>query len=206
VGLAAVWEPPRAESGAIVRSERAAWVERWGASLGQLASAIGESGAVTVRYSAGSHAPATDDIGGYRDALAAALEQARSADVARRMTRVGPHRDDLVLAIDGKALPVFGSAGQHRTVAIALRLIEAITIRSACGAAPVLLLDDPFAELDDRRARAVLRLVSAEEATSPGQVVLAVPRESDIPQELIGLERWRIVGGMLTRAERAAHA
>src|SRR5262249_30652305 len=99
---AAVWEPPLAESGAIVRSERSAWVERWSTSVGRITTAIGEPGPVTLRYACGPDVRASSDVAGWRDVLARALEEGRATDVRRAMTRVGPHRDDLVLAIDGK--------------------------------------------------------------------------------------------------------
>jgi recombinational DNA repair ATPase RecF len=62
----------------------------------------------------------------------------------------------------------------------------------------VVLLDDPFAELDARRAGRILDLLNGQGA---GQTILAVPRETDIPPDLTRLERWRIAAGVLTRAE-----
>lgn len=204
---AAVWEPPLAEAGAVVRAERAAWVARWRATFARLAAAIGERGAITLRYAwsaggeGGQDAGAIADVAECRERLVAALAADRPADVRRGATRPGPHRNDLMIAIDDRALPAFGSAGQHRTIAIAMRLIEAATLHASSGARPVLLLDDPFAELDDRRARATLDLVcrGVDAAPPAGQVLLAVPRASDIPPVLVGLERWRIAEGVLTR-------
>jgi recombinational DNA repair ATPase RecF len=60
----------------------------------------------------------------------------------------------------------------------------------------VFLLDDPFAELDARRASRVLAMLTRERS---GQTILAVPRESDIPSELTGLERFRVAGGEVAR-------
>jgi DNA replication and repair protein RecF len=117
------------------------------------------------------------------------------------LTHVGPHRDDLVVTIamddeHPRDLRVFGSAGQQRTAAIALRMLEADTIRERSGQAPMFLLDDPFAELDLRRATRVLALL---DRAGLGQTVLAVPRESDIPVELTRLDRLRIAGGVVSR-------
>jgi DNA replication and repair protein RecF len=89
---------------------------------------------------------------------------------------------------------VFGSAGQQRTAAIALRTLEAETLKEARGASPVFLLDDPFAELDANRSARVLRLLRE---VGLGQTILAVPRTTDIPKELTELERRHIVNGAI---------
>ena len=111
------------------------------------------------------------------------------------MTHSGPHRDDLALSLDGRDIRLFGSAGQQRTSAIALRMLESATIRSTRGVAPVLLLDDPFAELDVRRSARILDLLRD---AGLGQTVLVVPRASDIPPELLQLDRRSISGGQIS--------
>ena len=113
----------------------------------------------------------------------------------RGLTHAGPHRDDLALTLDGRELRAFGSAGQQRTAAIALRLLEAETLDQRLGAAPLFLLDDPFAELDVRRSARILELLAEQ---GMGQTLLTVPRESDIPPALTGLARWRIAAGVVT--------
>jgi DNA replication and repair protein RecF len=112
----------------------------------------------------------------------------------RGLTHVGPHRDELELTLDDKDLRLFGSAGQQRTAAIALRMLEAATLREHTGAEPVLLLDDPFAELDIRRSARILVLL---EERGLGQTILVVPRESDIPAGLKRLQRMTIREGQI---------
>ena len=145
-----------------------------------------------MRISYASTVPVTDDVVAQ---IAMSLEAKRSSDLARGLTHIGPHRDDLNLMLDGRDLRTFGSAGQQRTAAIALRMLEAATFRERIGRSPVFLLDDPFAELDTRRATRILSLL---ERAGLGQTILAVPRESDIPGELTRLERMRVVGGEVT--------
>jgi DNA replication and repair protein RecF len=70
-------------------------------------------------------------------------------------------------------------------------------LRDARGASPVFLLDDPFAELDGRRAERVLALLGE---IGLGQRVLAVPRDSDIPAELTALPRYRVADGRIAPA------
>jgi DNA replication and repair protein RecF len=187
----AIWEPALAEHGAVIWAIRREWVDAVADRLAALCREIGESGAIAIRYST-SLMPSTDVAG----ALAAALEGKREHDIRRGLTHVGPHRDDFVVTLDGRDLRMFGSAGQQRSVAIALRMLEAATFRERSGRAPVFLLDDPFAELDVRRAARILGMLT--ERADDQQIILAVPRESDIPNELTSLERLRVAGGVVT--------
>jgi DNA replication and repair protein RecF len=127
--------------------------------------------------------------------LARALGAQRANDIRRGLTHAGPHRDDLELTLGGRELRLFGSGGQQRTAAIALRMLEGATLRTRFGAEPLLLLDDPFAELDARRSSRILELLRD---AGLGQTILAVPRSSDIPPELTRLDRWRVSAGELS--------
>ncbi len=93
-----------------------------------------------------------------------ALSEATAADRARGASTVGPHRDDLRLEIGGRPIREYGSTGQQRSAAVALKLLEMATLREARDTEPALLLDDVFAELaDDRRRRLAARLIGPEE-------------------------------------------
>ncbi len=187
---AAAWEPALAEHGAVLVEERRAWVRQHADEFTRLSHAIGEPGRATIAYAT----TLTADGDGHA-ALREALERSREHDLRRGSTHTGPHRDDLALSLDGRDLRVVGSAGQQRTGAIALRLLEAATLRARRGTLPVLLLDDPFAELDNRRAARVLDLLLE---AGVGQVVLCVPRPEEIPDRFTRLARYRIAGGDLS--------
>jgi DNA replication and repair protein RecF len=187
---------------------RAQFVRGHADRFSQLAQSIGERQPVTMRYAvsstAGVHANAGEEISGvgiageaarYRDVFTRALAQQRPQEMRRGMTLVGPHRDELALLLGGRELRTFGSAGQQRSAAIALRLLELATLRDAIGGTPLLLLDDPFAELDLGRAGRVLALL---EDTGVDQVLLAVPRIEDIPAAFTRLERRTMCDGVLT--------
>jgi DNA replication and repair protein RecF len=188
-GSAAVWEPSLAEYGATLVCSRVEWIRQRAEQFARLAEAIGESGYSMISYS--SSVAKDADVKG---ALEAALARHRKHDIRRGMTHAGPHRDDLSLLLDHRDLRLFGSAGQQRTAAIALRMLEGDTIRESRGIAPVLLLDDPFAELDVKRSGKILELLRG---SGMGQTILVVPRASDIPPELTGLERRVVHAGVI---------
>ena len=87
----------------------------------------------------------------------AALRRNRNRDTRLQMTHAGPHRDDLLLTLNGKSLRDFGSQGQQRSAALALKLAEAAVLFETTGERPVALLDDVMSELDPNRQRDLLR-------------------------------------------------
>lgn len=93
--------------------------------------------------------------------LADALADSASEERARGVTVVGPHRDDLELTLAGRAVGAFGSRGEARTTALALRVAEYRLLEEKHDEAPVLLLDDFTAELDSERRGYLLELARA---------------------------------------------
>ena len=184
-----VWEPALAEHGSRLIEARARWVAASAPDFARLSEEIGEKGEAQIRYVS----PFAESEARY-DVLLAAFEEKRALDMRRGITHVGPHRDDLELTLDGRDLRLFGSAGQQRTAAIALRMLEAATLRDHAGAEPLLLLDDPFAELDIRRAARILLML---EKRGLGQTILVVPREADIPPGLMRLDRLHMHDGVV---------
>lgn len=186
-----VWEPALAEFGAVLIRSRRSWVLRYADTLAERCARIGERSKVELRYESAVNANAES----LELALAEAIAARRSTDLRMGITTLGPHRDDLPILIDGRELRDFGSAGQQRSAAIALRTLEADTLRTSRDAAPVFLLDDPFAELDEKRAARVMSLLRE---IGLGQTILTVPRDSDIPPGLTDLRRARVSEGTIT--------
>ena len=101
---------------------------------------------------------------GEEDEIAFALKEdlktAFEKDVRLGYTTIGPHRDDIKFTLNGDDVRVFGSQGQQRTVALALKLAETEVFKTHFGEYPILILDDVLSELDKKRQR---RLIGAVE-------------------------------------------
>ncbi len=193
------WDQGLIRSGSEVISARKRWVEGRSGEFGDYYGRI--SGGARAQMSYRSSVPlggadTLDEIGhAFRDALMEMCERERRMGT----TVVGPHRDDVRLQLEdgqnGLGLREFGSGGQRRTAALALRLVEASTIRGRRDEAPLILLDDVFAELDEGRSERVLDLMEAQET---GQVVLTAPKEADVRIKRDALARWRIHDGRIS--------
>ena len=188
---ARAFDDPFVAAAEFVVLARTAWVSQWSSRFGELCGALGEPGEVGVRYHSQSHADSHDGTG-----LRALLDLALERDTRRGATTVGPHRHDLEITLDGRHLRSYGSAGQQRTAAIALRLLEAETLAKATNRIPIALYDDVFAELDDGRQARLVELIGE---TLPGQTVVTAPRESEVPTALLQRPRWRIRAGTIVR-------
>ena len=93
--------------------------------------------------------------------FAADLMRTREKELRLRQTVVGPHRDDIELDVDGVSAQLYGSEGQQRTLALALKIAQA-RLFTAEGDKPLLLIDDIFGELDPNRKDLFLRVVPAD--------------------------------------------
>ena len=98
----------------------------------------------------------TDSVDGIKAALAKKYISDRESDLRLKYTHTGPHKDDIKISVNGVDLRAFGSQGQQRTAALAMKLAEMKLLESAIGTSPVLLLDDVFSELDAVRRKKLL--------------------------------------------------
>lgn len=85
-----------------------------------------------------------------------ALKNSRQEDMHTGVTSIGPHRDDIDFKINGISARKFGSQGQKRSVALAVKLSEAEVITKNTGECPIILLDDVMSELDTTRQNYIL--------------------------------------------------
>jgi DNA replication and repair protein RecF len=115
------------------------------AGAGAGAAAAAGDAAVTLRYQRS-----------WDGDLADALVAARTDDLRRGLNTVGPHRDDLVIVLDGRTARTHASQGEQRCLALAVRLGIHELVRVRTPVPPTLLLDDVFSELDPVRSRALV--------------------------------------------------
>jgi DNA replication and repair protein RecF len=152
-----VWDQRLADAGKVLvaaRERLAGELEVLvGAAYGRLAGTGGGPAAVVQRYRRSWD-------GDLLDALAAS----RNDDLRRGLNTVGPHRDDLVIMLDGREARTHASQGEQRCLALALRLGIHELVRAATPVEPTLLLDDVFSELDPARSRALVAELPAGQA------------------------------------------
>jgi DNA replication and repair protein RecF len=128
-----------------------------------------------------------------RQGFKARLAQVRSEEIARGITTLGPHRDELRFLSNRVDLGDFGSRGQVRTAMLALKLAEVAWIKEKTGQDPVLLLDEVLAELDThRRADLLARLASVDQS-------LLTTTDLDLfdPAFVRNATLWQVAGGRL---------
>lgn len=129
-----------------------------------------------------------------RGDLAVALAQSRARDQAYRQTMAGPHRDELRLALDGRPAAQYGSEGQKRTVALALKAAQAEYLTLQHGTPPVLLIDDVMGELDRQRRGGFIPLL--EQVRQARSQVFMTCTEENWPRDLgTDLVRWTVTAG-----------
>ena len=128
-----------------------------------------------------------------QDHFQTALERVREREIRLGMTLVGPHRDEVLLTVNERNIRTFGSQGQQRTAAIALKLAAARLLENKRGEQPILLLDDVFAELDVDRTRLLF-----EQFREFGQLFIATAKEGDLAGCGGHLNRTMISGGAAT--------
>ena len=133
---------------------------------------------------------------GVKKDFAVELAQSRRREQSYRATLVGPHRDDLQLLQNDRSAAQFGSEGQKRTLAIALKMAQAEYLTGLHGTPPVLLIDDVMGELDEKRRRGFLPLLERSQQVR-GQVFMTATEEN-WPRELSReLQRWEVCRGII---------
>ena len=125
------------------------------------------------------------------EAFRGRLAERRQDELARRTSLVGPHRDDVHVAVRDLGARAFASHGEAWGAALCLRLGVAAAIEAEVGERPVVLLDDPFSALDPQRQRRV-----AERLAGGGQVLVSAADEAHVPDRAEAV--WDVSAGAAT--------
>ncbi len=135
-------------------------------------------------------------------ALFRTLLQTRQAEeIARGVTVIGPHRDDLHLTLNQVDAHLYASRGQQRTLALALKLTETEVLRDAVGEPPILLLDDVMSELDADRRRYLMARIDQHRQTFVTSTDLA----DFAPEFVEKAEVLKVEGGIVHVTRHTSH-
>lgn len=186
-GELAVWDAEMARFGApliVARRQILGALER---ASEQAYSALAPGGGSLKMELEPSFGPAeepkerSDEISLVRAEFLSAIKEERARERRMGFAQIGPHRDRLDLRLQGRALRCFGSQGEMRSAAIALKLGQAALIYERTKERPVVLLDDIFSELDQQRTQALQSLLHHEH-----QLFIATARLDDV----VGMREW----------------
>jgi len=158
-----VWDDRLSSYGAAVVAERVKYTALLSEQSAEIYAGLsGNKEKLKINY--------ISNFGGYdgdaqtiKDLLKARFLESRRDDIFNKMTVAGPHRDDLQIQIDALSARAFGSQGQQRSAALALKLSEANIIKEITGEEPVILLDDVMSELDETRQDYILNHLGARQ-------------------------------------------
>lgn len=128
-------------------------------------------------------------------------QQIQAKEIMQATTLLGPHRDDLQFLVNDKNVAAFGSQGQQRTTALALKLAEIDLMKEQTNEYPVLLLDDVLSELDDYRQTHLLTAIQDKV-----QTFLTTTSLSGVQQELLRDPRiFKIKAGQVQAGDKEEH-
>ena len=166
-----IWNERLADVGAQVSQRRAEFIEELRGHLADVHTGLtGSTQTLDIEYRAGCQP-------GDREALAELLASKESQEWQRRQSLVGPHREDLTLHLGGRDLRTYGSQGQVRSAALALKLALLSAVSGAAGDPPLFVLDDLGSELDPSRNQRLLERLRDE----GGQVFVATTSLHHVP-------------------------
>ncbi|MCR4746976.1 MAG: DNA replication/repair protein RecF [Clostridiales bacterium] len=151
-----IWDETLAGYSAVIMTQRLRYLEEINPFLNEIYSGIsGGKEEISLRYET-AFPFSSKDVEDLRLEVRDALREARREDMKQGVTTVGPHRDDLLISLDGLPVKSFGSQGQQRSCALSLKLAEAAVIKKITGKQPVAFLDDVMSELDSGRQDYIL--------------------------------------------------
>ncbi|MDR3189942.1 MAG: DNA replication/repair protein RecF [Lactobacillaceae bacterium] len=132
-----------------------------------------------------------------KQALLQRFKQLQQREIMQGTTLLGPHRDDLQFFVNEHDVAVFGSQGQQRTTALAVKLAEIDLMKQETGEYPILLLDDVLSELDTNRQTHLLTAMQDKV-----QTFITTPSLSDVAKQLIKEPKiFNVLNGTLLQAD-----
>ncbi|MBR2876825.1 MAG: DNA replication/repair protein RecF [Clostridia bacterium] len=170
------WDEQLAKYSALIINDRIKYINLLGKHSEEIYSGISENKEkLTLKYIYAAENTELKDVNDIYSFMLEKIKSSRNEDILLKTTSVGPHRDDIEINIDGISARSFGSQGQQRSCALALKLGESEIIKSITGENPVALLDDVMSELDEKRQDYVLNHIKERQVfltcCDPSQVL-----------------------------------
>lgn len=149
-----IWDTRLAQAAQAVAERREAYARQLGEAASEIYGGVSGGEKLEMRYRS-SHAA--------EENFYELLLHSRKKDLLFGSTSIGPHRDDLQVLINGKPARLYGSQGQQRSAALAMKMAESRVLRQVSGTDPVLLLDDVMSELDAKRQAYILNNIQTRQ-------------------------------------------
>jgi DNA replication and repair protein RecF len=190
-----VWDDRLVSFGSELAAGRAAIVDRLREPVATAYAQVAPArNAVGMSYVASRIEQRPASAAEFAEALRQALGAARAEEMARGVTVVGPHRDELDLSLNDLPARGYASHGECWSLALALRLASYDLLRDEAAGDPVLILDDVFAELDQQRRDRL----AAWAGGAHGQVLITAAVSADVPNGVSGV-RFCVDNGSVRR-------
>ncbi|MEW5797480.1 MAG: DNA replication/repair protein RecF [Bacteroidota bacterium] len=181
IELLTPWNEMLAEHGARVIYKRSQFVREFAPYIADTyLRIVGEKETPKIEYAPSVSIDAETSADETQSRLTHKLQKKYHDELRFRTTLVGPHRDEILLSLNGMQLKHFASQGQHKTFLVALKVAEFFYLKERCNETPVFLLDDVFSELDEKRSQRLLSLVE-----TLGQTFITATSE-----KIFGGARW----------------
>lgn len=200
-----IWNEQLVQLGSELIVKRRAALERFAIKAAEAHQNITGGETLTIAYFS-SLGPVPDDKSAMAESFLHQLTLKQEEEIQRGLTLTGPHRDDVVLRLNGNVdLRNYGSQGQKRTAALAMKLAEVDIFREELGEPPVLLLDDVFSELDIKRRQALVKLIR-----NGVQTLITATDPVDFDQLLLKERAYQIMavkdGKVASRGDQCGHS
>ena len=188
-----VWDDRLVGFGAELAAGRAALVDQLLEPVAQAYATVAPArNAVEMAYVPARLSGAPTSVSDFEAALRESLQEVRTEEMARGVTVVGPHRDELELRLNELPARGYASHGESWSLALALRLGSFELLKDQSAGDPVLILDDVFAELDQQRRERLAEVAGA----SGGQLLVTAAVSADVPAGLSGV-RFSVDSGAI---------
>ncbi len=200
-----VWDQALSEQAAALLEKRLDYTARLTAYAAlSLQHLTASREALDIQYRGFTGLEASLDRSGIAELYRERLARSREDDLLRGSTSQGPHRDDLLITLNGSDARLYASQGQQRSAVLALKIAELMLLNEITGEKPILLLDDVMSELDSSRRSRLMEVIRDHQvfltATEPGQIGEA----EDAGSWSGPVHYYRVLEGTVKQVERPA--